>query len=92
MRGKRYTRSHYNSCAYYNKLLSGEYVYQLLYIDDILIASRSRSAIDRLKKYLYSKFEIKFFGEAKMVLEMEIERDRKNDKVFLTQKGYLKKV
>jgi len=75
MRGKRFTRSHYDPCVYYNKLLGGEYVYLLLYVDDILIASRSRSAIDKLKKYLSFKFEIKNLGEARKVLGMEIERD-----------------
>jgi len=41
MRGKKYTRSKYDSCIYYNKLQSGEYIYLLLYIDDMLIAFKS---------------------------------------------------
>ena len=44
---------------------SGEYIYLLLYVDDMLIASRSRSAIDSLKKTLSSEFEMKDLGEAK---------------------------
>jgi len=52
MRGKRYTGSHYDPCVYYNKLPGGEYIYLLLYADDILIASNSRSIIDKLKKGL----------------------------------------
>jgi len=43
IRDKKYTRSHYDSCVYYNKLPGGEYIYLLLYVDDILIASKSRS-------------------------------------------------
>ena len=35
---------------------------------------------------------MKDLGEAKKVLDMEIERYRKDGKVSLTQKGYLKKV
>ena len=35
---------------------------------------------------------MKDLGETKKVLGMEIERDRKSGKVFLTQKGYLRKV
>jgi len=38
--------------VYYNKLSGGEYIYLLLYVDDMLIASKSRSAIDKLKKDL----------------------------------------
>ena len=35
---------------------------------------------------------MKDLGEANKVLGIEIERDRKGNKVSLTQKGYLKKV
>ena len=47
---------------YYNKLPTWEYIYLLLYIDDMLIASRSRSAIDALKRDLSSEFEMKSLG------------------------------
>ena len=57
-----------------------------------LITSKSRSAIDKLKKDLSSEFEMKDLGEAKKMLDMEIERDRRSGKVSLTQKGYLQKV
>jgi len=42
-------------------------------VDDTLITSESRSAIDKLKKDLSSKFEMKDLGEAKKVLRTEIE-------------------
>jgi len=77
---------------YYNKLPGGEYIYLLLYVDDKLIASKSRSAIDRLNKDLSFEIKMKDLGEVKKVLGMEIERDWKSGKVSLTQKGYLKKV
>ena len=57
---------------YYNKLPTVEYIYLLLYVDDMLIASKIRSAIDDLKKDL-SEFEMKDLGEAKKVLGIEIE-------------------
>jgi len=71
--GKRYTHRNYDPCVYYNKLPSGEYIYLLLYGDDMLIGSKSRSAIDKLKKDLSSEFEMKDLGEVKKVLGMEIE-------------------
>ena len=77
--------------VYSNKLPSEEYIYLLLYINDMLIASKSISVIDKLKKDLSFEFEMKDLGEAK-VLGMEIERDRKGGKVSLTHKAYLKKV
>jgi len=59
IRGKRYARNHYDLCVYYNKLPGGEYIYLLLYVDDMLIASKSRSAINKLKKDLSSKFKMR---------------------------------
>ena len=76
---------------YYNKLSGGEYIYLLLYVDDMLITSKSRFVIDKLKKDLSSEFEMKDLGEAK-VLGMEIEQSGRSGKVSLTQKGYLQKV
>ena len=58
----------------------------------MLIASKSRISIDKLKKNLSSEFEMKDLGEVKKVLGMEIDREQKSNKVSLTQKGYLKKV
>jgi len=72
-RGKKYTRSHYDPYVCYNNLPSREYIYLLLYVDDILITSKSRCAIDKLKKDLSSEFEIKDLGGVKKVLSMEIE-------------------
>ena len=65
IRGKRYTRSHYDPCVYYNKLPRGEYIYLLLYVDDMLIASKIRSAIDELKNDLSSEFEMKDLDEVR---------------------------
>ncbi|GKF56483.1 retrovirus-related pol polyprotein from transposon TNT 1-94, partial [Tanacetum coccineum] len=48
--------------------------------------------IETLKTQLKSEFEMKDLGEAKMILGMEIVRDRKLRKLFLTQKQYLRKV
>jgi len=76
----------------YNKLPSGEYIYLLLYVNDILIASKNRSAINKLKKDLSFEFEMKDLSETKKVLGMVIKRDQKGGKISLTQKRYLKKV
>ena len=80
MRGKKYTWRHYDPCVYYNRLPGREYIYLLLYVDDML--SASRSAVDKLKD-LFSELEMKDLGKAKKVLGMEIERDQKGDKVSL---------
>ena len=75
IRVKRHTRNHYEPCVYYNKLPEEEYIYLLLYVNNTLIAFKSRSAIDKLKKDLSFKFEMKDLDEAKKALGTEIERD-----------------
>ena len=92
IRGKKYTRSHYDPCVLYNKLPDEEYIYLLLYVNYMLITSKSRSTIDKLNKDSFFEFEMKNLGEAKKVLGMEIERDGRSGKVSLTQKGYLLKI
>ncbi|XP_020250485.1 protein RETICULATA-RELATED 4, chloroplastic [Asparagus officinalis] len=71
--------------------MNGEHIY-LLYVDDMLIASRNSSAIRKLKNELSSEFEMKDLGEAKKILGMKIERDRVKGKLNLTQRGYLQKM
>jgi len=52
------TRSLHNPCIYFHKLPSWEYIYLLLYVEDMLIASKNRSSIDKLKVQLSFEFEI----------------------------------
>jgi len=59
MHWKKYIRSKYDSCVYYSKLPSREYIYLLLYIDDMIITFKNRSTINRLKKQLSFEFEMK---------------------------------
>ena len=92
MCGRGYTRSLYDPCVYFCKLSSGEYIYLLLYLDDMLIASKNRSSIDKLKVQLSYEFEMNDLREARRVLGMEIERDRVKRRVSLTQKAYSQKM
>ncbi|PSS08126.1 Endonuclease [Actinidia chinensis var. chinensis] len=87
-----YTRSQFDHCVYFRKLQDGSMIYLLLYVDDMLIASKSKVEIDRLKAQLSREFEMKDLGEAKKILGMEIKRDRVKGTVWLTQSQYLKKV
>ena len=92
MMGQRYTRSKYDDCVYLRKLRDGSYIYLLLYVDDMLIASKDQGEIEKLKSHLSREFEMKDLGEAKKILGMEISRDRRLGRLYLTQKEYLSKV
>ncbi|KAE8723957.1 Detected protein of unknown function [Hibiscus syriacus] len=59
MRRQKYTRSKYDHCVYLQKLKDGSFIYLLLYVDDMLIASNSQKEIDKLKAQLNQEFEMK---------------------------------
>ena len=67
-------------------------VFLLLYVDDMLIASTNKQEIERLKHQLKTKFEIKDLGEAKKILGMQIFRNKKKKRMFISQGNYIKKV
>jgi hypothetical protein len=70
----------YDSCAY------------IKFVDDMLIAVKSKIDIANIKAQLSSEFEMKDLGAAEKILGMEITRDRKSDLLFLSQHGYIQKV
>ncbi|GJV06619.1 retrotransposon protein, putative, ty1-copia subclass [Tanacetum coccineum] len=94
-----FKRSSYDSCVYYRSYAPGEYIYLLLYVDDMLIACKSK-AIDCVSShYLYStksllkkEFDMKELGEAKKILGLEIIRDRSCKILRMSQSGYVSKI
>ena len=86
-----FERSQYDSCVYI-KFVDRSPIYLLLYVDDMLIAAKSKKEIITLKAQLSSEFEMKDLGAAKKILGMEIKRDRNSRLLFLSQQNYIKKV
>ncbi|KAG8473502.1 hypothetical protein CXB51_035665 [Gossypium anomalum] len=87
-----FKRSSLDSCVYFKKNSNGSFVYLLLYVDDMLIAAKDKGKIRKVKAQLSEEFEMKYLGPAKKILGMEILRDRKASKLYLSQKGYIEKV
>ncbi|KAG8482828.1 hypothetical protein CXB51_024043 [Gossypium anomalum] len=87
-----FKRSSLDSCVYFKKNCNGSFVYLLLYVDDMLIAAKDKGEIRKVKAQLSEEFEMKDLGTTKKILGMEILRDRKASKLYLTQKGYIEKV
>nr|GEV95376.1 retrotransposon protein, putative, Ty1-copia subclass [Tanacetum cinerariifolium] len=71
-----FKRSSYDICVYYRSYAPGEYIYLLLYVDDMLIACKSKAEIGSTKSLLKREFDMKDLGGAKKILGMEIVRDR----------------
>lgn len=71
-----YSRRQYDNCLYYRIFSYGSFIYLLLYIDDMLIATHDISLISELEAHLNRESKIKDFTAAKKILGMEIHRDR----------------
>src|SRR6185436_15584113 len=76
----------------YAKFRSGKFIFLILYVDDILLASSDVGLLLETKKFLSSNFDMKDLGEASFVLGIEIHRDRTKGVLGLSQKAYLEKV
>ena len=80
-----------NNCIY-AKFKSGNFIFLILYVDDILLASSDVRLLLETKKFLSSNFDMKDLGEASFVLRIEINRDRRKGVLGLSQKAYLEKL
>ena len=67
-------------------------VRSLLYVDDMLIVGQDRAQISKLKEELAESFEMKDLSPAKQILGMEITRDRKNRRLWLSQERYVERI
>jgi hypothetical protein len=76
----------------YAKFRNGKFIFLILYVDDILLASSDVSLLRETKRFLSSNFDMKDLGEASFVLGIEIHRDRRKRVLGLSQKAYLEKV
>ena len=65
-----------DNCVY-AKFKNGKYIFLILYVDDILLASSDVTLLLETKKFLSSNFDMKDLGEASFVLRIEIHRDRR---------------
>ncbi|KAL0374429.1 UNVERIFIED_CONTAM: Retrovirus-related Pol polyprotein from transposon TNT 1-94 [Sesamum radiatum] len=81
-------KSAYDPCLYF-KFVNNAPIFLVLYVDDMLIASPDLSMIEKLQNDLRKTFEMKDLGNAKKILGMTIDRDRKTSSIFLNQKAYV---
>ncbi|GJS62213.1 retrotransposon protein, putative, ty1-copia subclass [Tanacetum coccineum] len=87
-----FKRSSYDSCIYYRSYAPGKYIYLLLYVDDMLIACKSKAEIGSTKSLLKKEFNMEELEEAKKILRMEIVRDQSLKILRVSQSGYVSKI
>ncbi|XP_017976405.1 PREDICTED: uncharacterized mitochondrial protein AtMg00810 [Theobroma cacao] len=63
-----------------------EFIALLVYVDNIVIASNTTQAVDRVKKYLSSQFKLRDLGAVKYFLGLEITRSSKG--ILICQRKY----
>ena len=64
--------------------------YLLLYVNDILIAARNKTHVQKFKVQLKKEFNMKDLGETKKILGMEITRDRGSGRLWISENYVLK--
>ena len=70
----------------------GNLIILTVHVDDQLIASTNRAALNEFKRQLNHQFECKDMGPAKHFLGFDIYRDRPNRKLYIFQERYLQEV
>jgi hypothetical protein len=77
--------------AYDPTLFFREGLALVIYVDDILVFSQTKEAVQQLKEELFEAFDMKDLGAARHFLGMEVTRDRRSSKKTLkiSQKAYI---
>lgn len=71
--------------------VEGTDIFLALFVDDGLIAAKSRQALDSIVKSLKNAFEITL-GDERTFVGVQIERDRENKTLFFHQGAYKKRI
>ena len=59
----------YDCCVYFRVLANGSYTFLALYVDDMLVAAKSKQEIVKLKSLSSSEFDMKDLAATKKILD-----------------------
>ena len=76
----------------YHKFNGSKFIFLILYVDDILLASSDTGLLHETKTFLTKNFEMKDLGDASFILGIQILRDCSRGILELSQKSYIEKV
>ncbi|TYJ51794.1 hypothetical protein B9479_007610 [Cryptococcus floricola] len=88
LRSQGFTSSRADSCLYFRRR-NGAWLLLSVHVDDQLIASNSRDALDKFKDELNRAFECSDTGPARYFLGFNIHRDRTVGKLLISQEHYI---
>ena len=87
----RFTQSQCDECLYF-KTVNGQRIYVLVYVDDIIIASKDKAIVQSFKDELRATYKIVDRGPVECFLGIEVQRDRSQRKLWLGQTSYIRDV
>ena len=87
----RFQENKLDDCVYL-KVSGSKFIFLILYVDDILLATNALSLLHETKRFLSKNFEMKDMKSASFVLSIEIHIDRSKKILGLSQKSYITKV
>ena len=67
-------------------------VFVPVYVDDLTIASNSKTAISQLKSDLTTHFKLRDLGPTEFILGIKVERDRPKRTIYLSQAAYIQSI
>jgi len=76
----------------YLKVSGSKFIFLILYVDDILLATNDLGLLSETKKFLSNNFEMKDMGKVYYVIGIEIFPDRSQGLLGLSHKAYINKV
>ena len=81
----------FDQCIYM-KVSRSKFIFMVLYVDDILLASSDVNLLNDTKRLLFANFDMKNLGESSFVLGIEIFCDRSRNLLRLSQRAYIDRV
>ena len=82
-----FKRGEADNCLY-TKFVNGIIIYLLIFIDDIIMASKNEQLMDQVEKKIGEFVEIQLMGDLQYYLGIAIERDN-NGIFYISQKQYI---
>lgn len=86
-----FQRCEEDNCLYVRYGSDGP-VYLLLYVDDVLVIAKNLNSVEVVKRTLQKEFRMQDLGEAKVFLGLQIDRDRSQGTMKLSQPCYINAV
>ncbi|CAI7854535.1 unnamed protein product [Closterium sp. NIES-54] len=90
--GARWKKSKVAEALYFKSDAEGEMCWLLVYVDDLLAASRSQSMLGELRDLLQSAFQLPEISPVEKYLGLQLIRDRPTRRLWLHQGAYVDKV